>query len=189
MRGGDAVEGLLVAVLLPAHGEIVFLVAFEIGRRHGSADQASPVQGRPLIDALPICQNSGEANAGAPSCRIVDQSRLRRMRRRLRNAHHAETFHAGRRCDHAGSCRRTARGPSRIAAKEKPGRKGRVFAFANEWRRRLMQPLPARLPHCRPWRRGCGPLARLTSIRRTASVSDILLTAAISRAMRSSAAS
>ena len=34
-----------------------------------------------------------------------------------------------------------------------------------------------------------GPLARLTSIRRTASVSDMRLTAAISRAMRSSAAS
>ncbi|EGE58761.1 hypothetical protein RHECNPAF_280060 [Rhizobium etli CNPAF512] len=34
-----------------------------------------------------------------------------------------------------------------------------------------------------------GPLLRLVSTRRTASVSDILLTAAISRAMRSSAAS
>ena len=34
-----------------------------------------------------------------------------------------------------------------------------------------------------------GPLLRLASIRRTASVSDILLTAAISRAMRSRAAS
>src|SRR5690606_5002337 len=44
MRGGDAVQRLLVVLLLPADREVTFFLALEIGSPHGSFYQG-PVEG------------------------------------------------------------------------------------------------------------------------------------------------
>ena len=38
MGGGQRVQRLLIALLLPADGELVFLVAFQIGGLHGRTE-------------------------------------------------------------------------------------------------------------------------------------------------------
>ena len=41
MRLGQLVQGLLVAAIAPRHGELVFLVAFQVGRVHRRTDETA----------------------------------------------------------------------------------------------------------------------------------------------------
>ena len=198
MRGGDAVQGLLVAILLPANGEVVLLAALEIGRRHRSADQASPGKVVPH-QSTPDLPNSGEALYGSAVLSDYASGRAKRrmMRRQLGDCFSPSTRHRRKRCSVRNMPRHSAdaasgHAPQRLAAaaaKEKPGREGRVAIRVRNAGRSAYAASSCSASSLSALAPRFGPLLRLTSIRRTASVSDILLTAAISRAMRSSAAS
>ena len=73
MRGGDAVERLLVVLFLPADRQVVLFVTFEIGRPHRGLDQ-SPIHGFVGHAALLL---PGRTAGEAAACASRDASTAR----------------------------------------------------------------------------------------------------------------